>query len=50
MTDLIWIGNTLYPRWFVIAAFVLASLTMFGLSHVSRMLIRYLQQRDGKNL
>lgn len=23
MTDLIWIGNTLYPRWFVIAVVAL---------------------------
>ena len=29
MSDLIWIGNTLYPRWFVIGVVGLVFLTPF---------------------
>jgi hypothetical protein len=32
MTDLIWIGNTLYPRWVVFAAIGLVVLTFAGIS------------------
>lgn len=50
MSDLIWIGNMLYPRWVIPAALLAASLAMFGVSYALQMLIRRLQQRDGKNL
>lgn len=30
MNDLIWIGNTLYPRWFVFAVIAVAILAIFG--------------------
>lgn len=31
MNDLIWIGNTLYPRWFVFAVIALAVFVIAGL-------------------
>jgi len=30
MHDLIWIGNTLYPRWFVFAVIAVAIVTIVG--------------------
>lgn len=35
MTDLIWVGNTLYPRWFVFAAMGLLVLAVYGSVHFS---------------
>ena len=50
MMDLIWIGNTLYPRWFVFALLGLAVLAMIGFGHALQMSIRYLLQRYWKVL
>lgn len=47
MNELIWIGNTLYPRCVIPAALVAASLTMFGVSYGLQMLIRRLYPRPG---
>jgi hypothetical protein len=46
MNDLIWIGNTLYPRWLAFAAFGLAALIMIGVPYALQMLIRRLLQRN----
>lgn len=32
MTDLIWIGNTLYPRWVVFAAIALIAVTLAAIT------------------
>ena len=45
MTDLIWIGNTLYPRWFVFAVLGLAVLAMIGFGYAFQVSIRYMLQR-----
>lgn len=31
MNDLIWIGNTLYPRWFVFAVIAVAIIALVGI-------------------
>lgn len=36
MTELIWIGNTLYPRWMILGALIAASATLLGLSAIMR--------------
>lgn len=50
MTDLIWIGNTLYPRWLVFAVLGLTIATMIGLNYALQMLVRRLLQRNGEIL
>jgi hypothetical protein len=50
MNDLIWIGNTLYPRWLVFAALGLTALTMIGLPYAIQMFVRRLLQRNRKIL
>ena len=51
MTDLIWIGNTLYPQWVISAALGCGcAVSMFGVSYALQMLIRRLYPRDGENL
>lgn len=50
MNALIWIGNTLYPRWFVFAVLGLSTLTMIGLPYVLQVSFRCLLQRYRKNL
>jgi hypothetical protein len=37
MDDLIWIGNTLYPRWLVIAvAAIVVVAVLFGFTYLTR--------------
>lgn len=50
MTDLIWIGNALYPRWLVFAVLGLLIATMIGVAHALQVFVRRLLQRDGKKL
>jgi hypothetical protein len=50
MNELIWIGNTLYPRWLVFAALGLGAIAMIGLPHAIQMSFRRLLQRHRKNL
>lgn len=50
MNDLIWVGNTLYPRWIVFAAFGLTAIAMIGVPYALQMFVRRVLQRHGKNL
>lgn len=48
--DLIWIGNTLYPRWFVFAVMGVIALATIGFCYALKMSIQYLLQRNRKIL
>ena len=39
MRDLIWVGNTLYPRWFVVAVVIGAFMVVVGLVTIARALL-----------
>lgn len=50
MNDLIWIGNTLYPRWVALLALGLMVISAAGVVYGLQMFVRRLLQRDGKIL
>lgn len=50
MNDLIWVGNTLYPRWFVFAALGVIAIAGIGAFYGLQMFVRRLLQRDRKKL
>lgn len=45
MSDLIWVGNTLYPRWFVIIIVVMVFLTPFIIAGIVQIVLKFKRWR-----